>query len=280
MHIVRHLLIDAFTNYIYLKLVKSTKSKITVNVLNEFISIFGVPKRIISDRGTSFTSDLFKKFVLNKRIKHVLNAVATPRANGQVERYKKVIIDALTAKCIGSSDRKWDNHLPDIQWGINNTFNKGINKTPAEALLGIRPQGPSDSKVTSIIDSDIGQLDKSLEEIRSELGSHIETTQEAQKANYDKSRYEPIKYSVGDLVRVERHIPATGNSKKLIPKYQGPYKITHVFDHDRYQVEDTPLLRKGNKKYSNVVAVDKLKPWVCFKRPHDDTLISDMTCRY
>ncbi|CAH2087419.1 unnamed protein product [Euphydryas editha] len=117
---------------------------------------------------------------------------------------------------------KWDDHLPDIQWGLNNTFNKGINKTPAEALFGIRPQGPSDSKVTSIIDSDIGQLDKSLEEIRSEVSSHIETTQKAQKANYDKSQYEPIKYSVGDLVRVERHIPATGNSKKLIPKYQGP----------------------------------------------------------
>lgn len=85
----------------------------------------------------SFTSNSFKVFVTEKGIKHVLNAVATPRANGQVERYNKIILDALTAKCIGIAENKWDEHLSDVQWGINNTFNKGIGCTPAEALFGV-----------------------------------------------------------------------------------------------------------------------------------------------
>lgn len=97
----------------------------------------------------------------------------------------------------------------------------------------------------------------------------MKSYQEAQKKAYDQKHYESPKYQVGDLVRVERQIPATGSSKKLIPKYQGPYRITKVYNLDRYQIEDTPLTRKGNRPYSNVIAVDKIKPWLNFNRPHD-----------
>jgi hypothetical protein len=96
-------LIDAFTRFIYLKAVRNTKSSSSIKVIREYIGIFEVPRRIISDRGTSFTSDSFKSFMSEKGIKHVLNAVATPRANGQVERYNRIIVESLTAKCIGSS---------------------------------------------------------------------------------------------------------------------------------------------------------------------------------
>lgn len=265
-------LIDAFTRYIYLKAVRNTKSSTSIRVLREYIGIFGVPRRIISDRGTSFTSESFKNFVSDKGIQHILNAVATPRANGQVERYNKVIVDALTAKSINTADTKWDDHLPDVQWGINNTFNKGINRTPAEALFGIRPKGPSDSRLLSAIDDGVSGSDTNLDVIRHEISTYVETSQQHQKNRYDRSRCKPIQYKVGDLIRVERQVPATGSSRKLVPKFQGPYKISKVYNHDRYQVEDTPMTRKGKKKYSAVIAVDKIKPWLSFSRPHDDIL--------
>lgn len=110
-----------------------------------------------------------------------------------------------------------------------------------------------------------------MDEIREDISHHVRTNQEAQKIYYDKKRSPAIKYKVGDLVRVERHVPATGTSKKLVPKFQGPYKITHVLDFDRYQIADTPLTQKGNRRYSNVVAVDKIKPWLNFRRPHDSS---------
>lgn len=63
-------LIDAFTKYLYLKAVRNTKTQTTIRVLKEYFGIFGVPKRVISDRGTSFTSDSFKAFMNEKGIKH------------------------------------------------------------------------------------------------------------------------------------------------------------------------------------------------------------------
>lgn len=209
-------------------------------------------------------------------MKHVLNAVATPRANGQVERYNKTVVDSLTAKCIGFAENKWDDHLPDVQWGINNTLNKGINRTPSEALFGTRLIGANEGPIVTELRPDVTDTsgNQNLDEIREDISHHIETNQEAQKQRYDKKRCPAPKYKVGDLVRVERHVQATGTSKKLVPKFQGPYKITKVFDFDRYQITDTPITQKGNKRYSNVVAVDKIKPWLNFRRPHESSSTS------
>lgn len=217
----------------------------------------------------------------DKGIKHVLNAVATPRANGQVERYNKIIVDALTAKSIGTSDNKWDDHLPDVQWGLNNTFNRGINRTPSEALFGIRPTGQSESRILAELAEPVGsnELSEKVDsndvsdlrraELRQEINSHVDSYQRKQKEAFDKHRCETLKYQVGDLVRVERQVAATGQSKKLIPKYQGPYRITAVLDHDRFHIEDTPLTRKSGRGFSTIVAIDKIKPWLSFNRPHE-----------
>ncbi|KAL0829563.1 hypothetical protein ABMA28_003074 [Loxostege sticticalis] len=194
-----------------------------------------------------------------------------------VERYNKVIVDASTAKSVGTADNKWDDHLPDVQWGMNNTFNKGINRTPAEALFGVRPPvGTNESRILSELSGDTntnveGTLDADANRnaIRENINTHIETCQQKQKEAFDKHRCQPTKYQVGDLVRVERQVAATGQSKKLIPKYQGPYRITAILDHDRYHVEDTPLTKKSGRRFSTIVAVDKIRLWLNFNRPHE-----------
>lgn len=268
-------IIDGYTRYLYLEPVRNTKSYTTIKNFKEYFGIFGVPRRLITDRGTSFTSKAFKRFLEEKGIKHILNAVATPRANGQVERYNKTVVDALTTKCVGTPDNKWDDHLPDVQWGINNTLNKGINRTPSEALFGVRPTGSSESRIISELVQVTTNIEKSpRSKIRQEINTHVESCQQKQKCAFDKTRCQPPKFEVGDLVRVERQIPATGQSKKLIPKYQGPYRITAILDHDRFHVESTPLTQKNGRHFSSIVAVDKIKPWLNFERPHGQDMAS------
>ncbi|XP_018370142.1 PREDICTED: uncharacterized protein K02A2.6-like [Trachymyrmex cornetzi] len=84
----RHLIvIDAFTKFIRIYPCKSTTTEKTVKHLRDYFCAYSKPKRLVSDRGTCFTSDAFKTFVKNESIVHVLVAVGTPRANGQVERF-------------------------------------------------------------------------------------------------------------------------------------------------------------------------------------------------
>lgn len=103
-----------------------------------FFYDFGLPSRIISDRGTSFTSLAFKRFCDGHGIKHVLNAVACPRANGQAERYNQTILKALAKHNDGNDESNWDMCLGKIQWGINNSVNSSTHKSATEALFGLR----------------------------------------------------------------------------------------------------------------------------------------------
>lgn len=50
----------------------------------------------------------------------------------------------------------------------------------------------------------------------------------------------------------------SGSSKKLLPKFRGPFRVVAALFNDRYVVED---LREGRYKSRTVVAVEKLRPW-------------------
>lgn len=129
-------IIDAFTKFINLTPVKSTKSSETIKVLKSHISYFGTPTRLVTDRGSCFTSNKFKKFTQSLGIKHILNAVSTPRANGQVERYNRTILASLGAMTHNKDSRSWDQYLSDVQLGINTTVHNVTKKTPTELLFG------------------------------------------------------------------------------------------------------------------------------------------------
>lgn len=89
--------IDSFTKFAVFRPVRSTNSRITIRHLEDIFKLFGNPKILISDQGSSFTCKRFEEFCQNSTIRHVLNAVATPRANGQVERLNRTILSALLA---------------------------------------------------------------------------------------------------------------------------------------------------------------------------------------
>lgn len=97
-------------------------------------------------------SHKFKDFCRENGIVHVATAVATPRANGQVERYNRTILSMLSASA--RDNRRWDQKLPNVVWGINNTINKATGKYPSELLLGFRPRNAAESRILNAIGND------------------------------------------------------------------------------------------------------------------------------
>lgn len=267
-------IIEAFTKFIVLVPVKNTKASTSINALRHYIHLFGVPKRIISDRGSGFTSKQFQSYLSSLGVKHILNAVATPRANGQVERYNRTILGALTAANHGKPENIWDEKVSEVQWGLNNTINQGTGKTPAQGLFGMQLIGEGDASLRASIDLDEDRSVVDLQTIRKEVSEHIEKNQANQKKRYDRHR-KRVTFNVGDLVRIEREIPATGQSRKLIPRYQGPYRVTQVINNDRYEIRDTPISRKNNRPFKSIVSVDKMFPWLVFNRDSGDSDIDD-----
>lgn len=259
-------MVDGFTKFIFLEPVKSTMVKYVVKALKHFIYIFGVPTRMISDRGSCFTSKTMKLFCEEVGMKHVLNAVATPRANGQCERFNATILDAL--KCLSINDpneTSWDKHIPAIQLALNTSVNKTTGVTPCELLMGMTPKHPADARILQGIGSKIEQCD--LQTLREKVENLITEAQRKDKAKFDAKRARPKLYKKSDLVLVKiTSEAATGQSRKLQPAFKGPFKVTSVLPNDRYVVED---LREHGKRYKTVVAVDHIKPWVVLNAEKD-----------
>ena len=65
--------IDAFSEFVWLYPTKSTGAAEVIQRLSKQQAIYGNPKRIISDRGTAFTSNDFEKSCEKKKIQHILN---------------------------------------------------------------------------------------------------------------------------------------------------------------------------------------------------------------
>lgn len=260
-------IVDAFTKYVSITAVRSTKTKESIKAFKTLFSYFGSPSRLITDRGTSFTSKQFKAYMHSIGVKHILNSVATPRANGQVERYNRTILASLGSMVHEKNNKTWDELLPDIQLGLNTTVHSVTKKTPTELLFGRTVANPAQGLLNNIIDDVEEGSDKSLEDIRIEASKRITENQNTNKSRYDKNRKKATDYKEGDLVRIARAIvTGPGQSKKLEAKLQGPYRIKKVLPNDRFLVEDTPLTRKG-ARYETVVAIDKIFPWLSFSAP-------------
>lgn len=225
-------------------------AKGAINALNRLSHVFGYPVRIISDRGTAFTCREFTQYVKDHGIKHVLNAVASPRANGLVERLNRTILSSLTAH-MGDEQKGWDSYLPNVQLGINSMISQGTGKSPLELLCGLRPHLAGELQ-DAMYTADVKKL-------RDDAAQRINDNANKMKIRFDKRRRDSKSLTIGTLVMVERKILRPGlTSGKLIPKYAGPYKVTAVLPHDRYEVAS---FARGKKAYKNVVARDKLKIW-------------------
>jgi transposase InsO family protein len=95
------IIVDAFSKFVVARPTKTVGAQEVVDHLND---LFSTPKRIISDHGKAFQSSIFKAFITRHHVRHVLNAVASLRSNGQVERSNRTILDGLNTSIENVSD--------------------------------------------------------------------------------------------------------------------------------------------------------------------------------
>lgn len=273
-----HLLVivDGFTKFVFAKPVRNTKTQSAIRVLEEIFYTFRVPDRIISDRGTCFTSHAFKRFCLDKGVKHILNAVASPRSNGQVERYNRTILNSLTAQNLNRDEREWDDTVGKVQWGLNNTNHKTTGRTPSEMMFGTCMDSEMNPRLNEVRNETRENCD--LTEIREQAKKAIDKDQEKQKQRYDKGRKPARVYAEGELVKITKTTFVNdGKSKKLHPTYVGPYRVVSILGNDRYRLAAIPGLTGTKNKRQTTVAADRMLPWVNIAalEVNEDTSISD-----
>lgn len=88
-------ILDALTKFVKAYPVKSSRANENLKKFQEFINAYGIPRQVMTDRGSCFTSLEWKEFNECLGIKHTLTSTRWPQANGQVERVMKTLVPTI-----------------------------------------------------------------------------------------------------------------------------------------------------------------------------------------
>lgn len=252
-------IVDAFTKFIKLYTCKGTTSDESIKHLQYYCETYSKPRRIISDRGTTFTSDQLKKFIDKNCIEHVLVAVSTPRANGQVERFNRVITPMIEKLC--EDPTKWDKVLNHVEFAMNNTVCCSTGETPSKMLFGVDQIGEVNDKL-KIIKSSESFTNRDLLSIRESAALKISKCQKENETLYNQKHKAARFYHEGDYVMIRNIDTSVGINEKLIPRYKGPYVVKKILRFDRYVISDIEGFQVTQLPYSRVVAADQMRPYI------------------
>jgi hypothetical protein len=109
-----------------------TTSVATIQVLQHLIDRYGLPRVLVSDNGTQFTSHEFAEFCKKNGIEQRFSPPFHPQSNGQAERYVDIVKRKLK-KCADTDSNWLSNSLRDYRATPHPALG---GRTPAELLLG------------------------------------------------------------------------------------------------------------------------------------------------
>jgi transposase InsO family protein len=117
--------------------VKTTYSvaKLAKLYMSRIVCLHGVPKKIVSDRGSQFTSMFWEKLHESMDTKLNFSSAYHPQTDGQTDRTNQILEDMLRA-CALKYGKGWDKSLPYTKFSYNNSYQASIKMTPFEALYG------------------------------------------------------------------------------------------------------------------------------------------------
>ena len=121
--------------------------------LSGWISRFGVPSTIVTDRGRQFESDLWHTLMSLLGSKRAHTMAYHPQTNGMVERFHRQLKAALKAQ---PNPHSWMDALPLVLLGIRTSLKEDTSATAAEMVYGTTLRLPGEffnpSPVTSVPD--------------------------------------------------------------------------------------------------------------------------------
>jgi hypothetical protein len=101
------------------------------------LSLHGILKTIVADRGPQFVSKFWSELHKSLGTKLLHSLAYHPQTSGQTERVNQILEDMLRA-CVLEFLQKWDDCLPLAEFSYNNSYQESIKMAPFEALYGRR----------------------------------------------------------------------------------------------------------------------------------------------
>ena len=208
--------------------------------INEWVSRFGVPDRIISDQGPQFESHLFNLVCNRLGIKRNRTTAWHPETNGALERAHGTLKNCL--RCLSHATQDWDEALPIALLAMRTAINDS-GTSPSLIVYGEQLAIPR-----AILDPTMSLYDEDMPHFVNQLFNNIQLIRDKLLnvpvvPNADAEHFIfPTEYA---YLR-EPQVKAS-----LEPKWLGPYPVVDVI---------YPVIRLRVDNFEKNVNIDLVKP--------------------
>ena len=208
-----HLLvvIDDYSRFPVVEIITSTSSEAVIPHLDRIFSLFGVPEKVRTDNGPPFNSETFRLFAQYLGFAHRKITPRWPQANGEAERFMRVLKKTLRTST--TEHRSWKQDLYSFLRNYRATPHATTGVPPASVIFN-RPLRTRLPHPQTSADNDRQIRDR----------DRIKKCQ--MKANAEKCKsFRKSKLKPGDLVLVKRDGHVGKFSSPFDPR---PLKVVEV----------------------------------------------------
>ena len=223
----------------------------------------GLARKIITDRDSRFTGSFMDALADALGIKQALSTAFHPQTDGQTEIMNQIVEDTLR-HYVSPTLLDWDEWLTPVEFAINNSYQESIKNTPFRMNSGQDPHLPGLAEVPQRYPHARWWLEANQHMIQ-RARHFLKAAQDRQKHYADLKR-RPVQYELGEWVwlstkNVKFKVDGT---KKLLPKYIGPFQITQFVGEDVPNDRPAPAVKLDlprSCRIHKVFHVSLLKPY-------------------
>ena len=168
---------------------------------------FGVPKVLVSDRDSKFTSAFWQSMSDHLGTELMMSTARHPQTDGQSEKANQTVEDMIRAY-VAAHHRDWDQHLAALEFAYNDSKHASTGFTPFWLTYGQHPNTPMTLLRDQLIPSATPAADDWIETLRSDMRlakAHI-TAAKVKQAHYaNKHRRPSLNLPVGTKVLKKYH---------------------------------------------------------------------------
>jgi transposase InsO family protein len=238
-HVYIMTVVDVCTGYTIIRSVKNKEMETIAKCLWCIFCEYGTPQILQSDNGSEFVNQVMKTLSVMYGIDHRLTTAYHPSANGLVERMNKEVSKALKKYTEGTY-AAWDEWMPLVQIGLNESINRRTGSTPFSLMFGRKFNGFKDFdgiegspnlESSKIVESAWKQF---KDVVLPSLEKRVANVKDKQEKKLNTRRQVAV-LEPGTMVMA---LDQT-RSSKWDPIYEGPFEVVKQHKGGAYSLKDS-----------------------------------------